>query len=104
MELNTNSILRKKTSTDVGKTNVVYMRGQYNSFAKDDNNVTVSQMTPFPTVFGAQSNLNRSLIEGSELQKSTVQNELLFQVKQAYYQLVYLEGERIVADETGQHL
>ncbi|MGC3943198.1 MAG: hypothetical protein QM762_01450 [Chryseolinea sp.] len=68
----------KKTSTDVGKTNVVYMRGQYNSFAKDDNNVTVSQIIPFPTVFGAQSNLNQSLIEGSELQKSTVQNELLF--------------------------
>ncbi|MEJ1238726.1 TolC family protein [Chryseolinea sp. T2] len=83
----------KRTSTDIGKTNVVYMRGQYNSFAKDDNNVTISQSIPFPTVFATQSKLNQSLIKGSELHKSTVQNELMYQVKQAFYELVYLKAK-----------
>jgi cobalt-zinc-cadmium resistance protein CzcA len=86
----------KRTSTDIGKTNVVYMRGQYNSFAKDDNNITVSQSIPFPAVFGAQSKLNQSLIKGSELQKSSVRNELLYRVKEAYYELVFLKSKELL--------
>lgn len=82
----------KKTATDVGKTNVVLMRGQYNSFAQGDNNITVSQSMPFPTVFSSQSKLHQSLIKGSESQRATVENELLFQVKQAWWQLVYLKS------------
>ena len=44
----------RRTSTDIGKTNVLYMQGQYNSYAKNDNNITITQSIPFPTVFSAQ--------------------------------------------------
>lgn len=80
----------KRTAMDVGKTSVVYMRGQYNSYAKDDNNITVSQSIPFPTVFTTQRALHQSLVKGSELRKAATENELVYQVKQVYYELLYL--------------
>ena len=80
----------KRTAMDPGKTSIVYMRGQYNSYAKDDNNITVSQNIPFPTVFTTQRALHQSLIKGSELRKAATENELVFQVKQVYYELLYL--------------
>ena len=80
----------KRTAMDPGKTSIVYMRGQYNSYAKDDNNITVSQNIPFPTVFTTQRALHQSLIKGSELRKAATENELVYQVKQVYYELLYL--------------
>jgi heavy metal efflux system protein len=83
----------KRTSTDIGKTNVMYMRGQYNSYFKDDNNITITQSIPFPTVFTSQNTLGRSLIRGSELQKAVTENEMVYQVKQVYYHLLYLTSK-----------
>lgn len=80
----------RRTATDVGKTSVVYMKGQYNSYVKGDNNFTITQDIPFPTVFTSQIALGNSLVLGSELRKTATENELAFQVKQVYYQLVYL--------------
>jgi heavy metal efflux system protein len=80
----------RKTSTDIGKTNVLYMQGQYNSYAKNDNNVTITQSIPFPTVFSAQNSLGKSLVKGSELKKEVTENELVYEVKQVYYHLIYL--------------
>lgn len=80
----------KRTALDIGKTSVVYMRGQYNSYAKDDNNITVSQSIPFPTVFTTQQALHKSLVKGSELRKAATENELVYQVKQVYHELQYL--------------
>jgi len=80
----------RRTSSDIGKTSVMYMRGQYNSYVKDDNNITITQSIPFPTVFTSQSAFRKSLVLGSELQKASIENELVFNVKHTYYQLVYL--------------
>ena len=80
----------KRTSTDVGKTNVMYMRGQYNSYSKEDNNITITQSIPFPTSFTSHTALGKSLIREGELQKAVTENELAYQVKQVYYQLAYL--------------
>lgn len=80
----------KRTALDVGKTSVVYMRGQYNSYASDDNNIRVTQSIPFPTVFTTQQALQRSLVKGSELRKAATENDLVYQVKQVYHELQYL--------------
>ena len=50
----------KRSSIDIGKTNVMYMRGQYNSYAKDDNNISITQSIPFPTVLTSQHSLGKS--------------------------------------------
>lgn len=78
----------KKTSFDLPKTEVSLLYGQYNSYVDNDNNITISQSIPF-TSFGSQAKLNRSLVAASELRKASVENELIFEVKQVYYQLAY---------------
>lgn len=81
----------KKTGFDLPKTNVSLLYGQYNSFAKNDNNVTVTQSIPFASL-GSQASLNRSLLVSSELKKAYTENELVYQVKQIYYQLAYVQS------------
>jgi outer membrane protein TolC len=81
----------KKTSFDLPKTNVSMLYGQYNSYAKNDNNFTITQSIPFAAL-GSQGALNRSLIASSELKKASTENELVYQVKQAYYQLAFIQA------------
>ncbi len=83
----------KKTSTDIGKTNVSLLYGQFNSI-NSDNNITVSQSIPFPTLFSSQSQLNKANVKGSELKLQVTQNELINQVKSVYHYLEFLQAER----------
>ena len=83
----------KRTSTDIGKTNVSLMHGQYNSI-NTDNNISVSQSIPFPTLFSSQNQLNKANIKGSELKLQFTQNELINQVKSVYHYLEYLHAEK----------
>jgi cobalt-zinc-cadmium resistance protein CzcA len=80
----------KKTATDIGKTSVMGLFGQYNSYARD-NNLAISQSIPFPTVFTSSAALGSAQVRGSELKLSATQNDLAFQVKSAFYQLAYLK-------------
>lgn len=81
----------KKTSFDLPKTNVSLLYGQYNGFPKNDNNITVTQSIPFAAL-GSQASLNRSLLASSQLKKAHSENELIFQVKQVYYQLAFVKA------------
>lgn len=83
----------KRTSSDLGKTNISLMHGQYNSL-NTDNNISINQNIPFPTVFSSQAKLNAALVKGSELKLQVTQNELISQVKAAYYNLQYLQAEQ----------
>jgi cobalt-zinc-cadmium resistance protein CzcA len=83
----------KRTSTDIGKTNVSLMYGQYNSI-KTDNNISVSQSIPFPTLFSSQAKLGNAVIKGNELKLQVTQNELVSQVKSVFYYLEFLQAER----------
>lgn len=78
----------KKTAIDLPKTEVSLMYGQYNSYATNDNNITISQSIPFFTL-GSQARLHKSLLASSEIQKVVRENDLVYQVKQGYYQLAY---------------
>lgn len=42
----------KRTSSEIPKTDVLFMYGQYNSVYDQDNNLTISQSIPFPTEIG----------------------------------------------------
>ncbi len=89
----------KRTATDVGKTNVMYMQGQYNSYVKTDNNITISQSIPFPTVFTSQNALDKSLVKGAEFRKAVTENELVYQVKQVYHRLLYLMAREALLEQ-----
>ncbi|MBA2610744.1 MAG: CusA/CzcA family heavy metal efflux RND transporter [Bacteroidetes bacterium] len=82
----------KRTATDIGKTNVALIYGQYNSI-KTDNNISITQSIPFPTLFSSQAKLGTALIKGSELKLQVSQNELTSQVKSVYNYLKFLQAE-----------
>jgi cobalt-zinc-cadmium resistance protein CzcA len=78
----------KKASVDLPKTEVSLMYGQYNGYPTNDNNITITQSIPF-FALGSQAKLSRSQIAASELGKAVAENELVYQVKQTYYQLAH---------------
>lgn len=86
----------KKTAWELPKTDFSFMYGQYNSIQKKDNNLTISQSIPFPTVFTTQNALNKELIASSLLKESMTKNELMFQVKKLFNQLLFLKAHQRV--------
>lgn len=89
-DIETNRSL-KRTASDIGKTSFSGTFGQYNSYVKSDNNITISQSIPFPTIFNANAKLGAARVRSSELMLGATQNELAFQVKSSFYQLAYLQ-------------
>jgi heavy metal efflux system protein len=86
----------KKTLFEIPKTDVNFMMGQYNSINRTDNNLTISQSIPFPTVFSANAALGNALIEQSKLQTAITKNELTHQIRQTYFYLQFLHDEAAV--------
>ena len=78
----------KKTSFDLPKTDVSLMYGQYNSYVRNDNNITVTQKIPF-SALGSQGRLNRSLLAAAKLKKESAENELIYRIKETFYQLAH---------------
>lgn len=81
----------KRTSVEIPKTQVLWMSGQYNSLNKD-NNITITQSLPFPTVFTSQSRLGELRIESSQYREAVSRNELIYQVKRVYQILRFLQA------------
>lgn len=81
----------KKAASDIGKLSAVWMHGQYNSLYQD-NNLTLMQTVPFPGTLSSQIKLGQEQVTGAERSLSVQQNNLAFEVKAAYYQLLYQES------------
>ncbi|MBX2913672.1 MAG: TolC family protein [Cyclobacteriaceae bacterium] len=78
----------KKTQTDIGKFSATLMKGQYNTI-QQDNNLTLTQTIPFPSVLAAQNKLGKEQIVGVERNLALAQNNLVYEVKIAYELLLY---------------
>ncbi|CAL1518311.1 TolC family protein [Chitinophaga sp. MM2321] len=78
-----------KTSAELPKMQLGLQYGQVNSYIKNDNNYSITQTIPFPSVFGAKKALNEAQVEKAVWEKATTQQELVYQVKQVYVQLLY---------------
>lgn len=81
----------KRTSVDIPKTSLMFMSGQYNSL-NQDNNLTITQNLPFPTVFTSSSKLHNLKVENSQHRRAMTKNELVFQLKQIGETLQYLHA------------
>ena len=91
----------RQTASDLGKTNVTLMHGQYNSLSID-NNLTISQSIPFPTVISRQADVARATARTSEARLAVTRNELLLRVKSAYYALAFAQARqrRLLAQDS----
>lgn len=89
-----------KTSGELPKTELTLQYGQYNSYAWQDNHVSITQVIPFPATFGAKKQLAVAQVQKSQWDKASTQNELIYQVKQVYVQLLYLrEREKLLIQQ-----
>jgi heavy metal efflux system protein len=77
------------SAIDLPKTIIEGQYGQFNSFT-NDNSFTVSQGFEFPTVYSTRYKLANANIRNSEILHSISKLETATQVKQVYWQLVYL--------------
>lgn len=89
-KVNQQEVLRK-TAFDLGKTQINYTQGQYNSIFKKDNNITLSQSFEFPTLMLAQGKLQKERIQLADQARILTEKELIREVKTAYYQLAYAQ-------------
>ena len=83
----------KKTGTDIGKLSAVWMHGQYNSIYQD-NNLSLQQNIPFPSTLINQVKLGKEQVTGAQQNLIVQQNNLVYEVKSIYYQLVYQEAQK----------
>lgn len=90
---------RKRTASEIPKTEITLLYGQYNSLQRNDNHLAVTQTIPFPTIFAARNALGRAAIRSSEKKKAMTQSELVYQVKQVYYQLIFLQSRQILLQQ-----
>jgi heavy metal efflux system protein len=81
----------QRASADLPKTEVSLHYGQYNSYASNDNNISITQAIPF-TAFGSQRALNQALTISAELQTAVTENEIVFNVRRIYYELVFTQA------------
>jgi len=76
-------------AVDVPKTEFAIMKGQYNSANKNDNNITITQTLPFPTLWHAQHKTAKASTLMSEaqtkLQVNDVSVKLLLLIQQQLF-------------------
>ena len=83
----------KGASWDLPKTSIDAQYGRFNSYTRD-NSITVSQSFSFPTVYINQNKLARANVKSSEWMLNNSRLEAVTQVKQVYWQLVYLYSKQ----------
>ena len=83
----------KGASLDLPKTVIDGQYGQFNSYT-NDNIFTISQSFAFPSVYLHRSKLANANVKSSELQFTVSQLEIATQVKQVYWQYVFLSSKQ----------
>jgi cobalt-zinc-cadmium resistance protein CzcA len=80
-------------SIDLPKTVIDGQYGQFNSYT-NDNGITVSQSFAFPSVYVNRYKLANANIKSSEIQYTGSKLEIATQVKQVYWQFVFLYSKQ----------
>jgi len=88
-----------KSNVVIPKTNVTFMMGQYNSYYNHDNNISLSQTIPFPTVFGRQKDLGNALSDQAKAVYSSSLQDLVLQINAVYENIRFLNAKRGILNE-----
>ncbi len=98
---------REGEAYSIGKTNISLMLGQYNSYEKSDNNLTLTQNLPFPLTMVREAQWLDSRTGWEESRFQNGRTSLALRVKQACIELYYLqrkEGLYVRQDSLYQRL
>ncbi|MDJ1505996.1 CusA/CzcA family heavy metal efflux RND transporter [Xanthocytophaga agilis] len=88
----------QRTASDIGKTNINWMGGQYNS-VNFDNSFTISQNIPFPFLLSRRANYQEAQTQTVERRLAVTQNALVHQVKSTYELLVLAKARHRLYQE-----
>lgn len=83
--------LGKGSAIDLPKTDVGMQYGQYNSF-ENDLSFNINQSIAFPTVYSSKRKLAKERTTSSEMEVAITENQLKFEIRQAWNQLSYLRS------------
>ncbi len=81
----------KGTIIDLPQTEVSLLYGQYNSVHRNDNNISVSQTIPFPSVFTSGNQLVRSRIAQAEQEAELTNAQLVAKVRRKFNEVLFLK-------------
>lgn len=92
LEIKATEVL-KKTTYELPKTDLSFMYGRNEGFEYNDG-ITLTQIIPFPTIFGAKKQLINAEAKGKVIQTEISVLELKYQVRTFYYQIQYLQHNK----------
>ena len=78
---------------DFGRTNVQYMKGQYNSESKQDNNISITQTFAFPTTSIANYRALQQQTNVAAANFELSSYELHYKINLAFLKLLYLHSQ-----------
>jgi cobalt-zinc-cadmium resistance protein CzcA len=84
--------LTGRSNAVIPKTNVSLMVGQYNSYVKKDNNLTVTQSIPFPTVISKEFALGEARTAQANVMYRSTWKELSLEVQKTYETISFLKA------------
>lgn len=76
----------------IPKTDFSLMMGQYNSVQKRDNNISISQSIPFPTVAYKQRNFARASVHEATIQEALSLSQRLLETRLLIAEILYLKA------------
>ncbi|GAB2565199.1 CusA/CzcA family heavy metal efflux RND transporter [Spirosoma aerophilum] len=79
----------RRTAYESGRLSVVALLGQYNT-RRFDNNLTITQTIPNPTLMRRLADLNDQSVSAREAGVLVTRNDVQYQVRSTYYDLNYL--------------
>jgi len=97
LQANKYEMLQAKSSAhaaiDFGRTNVQYMKGQYNSESKQDNNISITQTLAFPTTSIANYRALQQQTNVAAANFDLSNYELHYKINLAFIKLLYLHSQ-----------
>lgn len=81
-------------AVDVPKTEFALMKGQYNSANKNDNNISITQTLPFPTLWHAQYKTAKASTLASEAQTKLQVNEVSVKLLLLIQQQLFIRAQQ----------
>lgn len=88
----------ERTWLDPGKTSVTLLAGEYNT-ANFDNNITIQQTIPFPSVWFAERRLARTRTHEASAMAAATSRLISVRVRQTYQRIIALRAMLAIEDQ-----
>lgn len=93
------NVLSGRAAAEMPKTSVGVQYGQYNSYYSKDNNITLSQRIPFPTVFKRERELGEARARVADTEYGMEFKDLKLEIALVYERILFLQQKSMVLSQ-----